>query len=104
MSNYIIGSFNIQHLNNTKDFQVLARIIKEEGFDVIAIQEARSRDAVRNIVTQLNPTYWAYAYPPGNEEYAFIWKKRRLRLLDLPNDRENPQILKSYHYRRKLWY
>ncbi len=101
MSNYIIGSFNIQHLNNTKDFKVLAKIIKDEGFDVIAIQEARSRDAVRNIVTQLNPSYWAYAYPSGNEEYAFIWKRRRLRLFELPNNRENPQILKSYHYRRK---
>lgn len=101
MRNYIIGSFNIQHLNLTKDFEMLAKIIKHENFDIIAIQEARSRYAVKEIVKELNPRYWDYAFPTDNEEYAFIWRKRRLRLLELPNNRENPQVLRSYHYRKK---
>lgn len=99
MSDYVIGSFNIQHLNNTKDFDVLAKIIKDENFDIIAIQEARSRTAVDYIVKKLNSSYWDSAYPKGNEEYAFIWKKRRLRLLELPDNRQNPQIASGYHYR-----
>lgn len=37
MSDYTVGSFNIQHLNYTKDFEKLAEIIKTEGFDVNAI-------------------------------------------------------------------
>lgn len=102
MSDYTVGSFNIQHLNYTKDFEKLAEIIKTEGFDVIAIQEARSRDAVRYIVKELGERYWDYSFPLGNEEYAFIWKKRRLRLIELPNNKENPQIASGYHYRRSV--
>ena len=101
MRDYIIGSFNIQHLNMTKDFKTIAKIIKRENFDIIAIQESRSKLAIESIVTELNPKLWTYACPPGNEEYAFIWNKKRLRLLELPRNKENPQIINSYHYRRK---
>lgn len=102
MSDYIVGSFNIQHLNYTKDFEKLAEIIKSEGFDVVAIQEARSKGAVERLVMELNKNYWDYAFPFGNEEYAFIWKNRRIKLLELPNNKENPQIVSGYHYRKSV--
>lgn len=102
MSDYTIGSFNIQHLNYTKDFEKLAEIIKSEGFDIIAIQEARSKGAVEYLVKELNSNYWDYAFPFGNEEYAFIWKNRRIRLLKLPDNKENPQIVSGYHYRKSV--
>ncbi len=102
MSDYIVGSFNIQHLNYTKDFEKLAEIIKSEGFDVVAIQEARSKGAVERLVMELNNNYWDYAFPFGNEEYAFIWKNRRIKLLELPNNKENPQIVSGYHYRKSI--
>ena len=54
MRDYIVGSFNIQHLNNTKDFKMLAKIIKEENFDIVAIQEVRRKDSIDDIVRELN--------------------------------------------------
>ncbi len=101
MRDYIVGSFNIQHLNNTKDFEMLAIIIKQENFDVVAIQEARSKEAVERIAKNLNAIYWDSAYPKEGEEYAFIWKKRRLRLLEMPQNKENPRIENSFHYKKE---
>ncbi|MBE6027506.1 MAG: hypothetical protein E7227_02735 [Clostridiales bacterium] len=96
MTNYIIGSFNIERLNDDKDHKKIAEIIKEEQFDIVAIQEAKSRSAINKIVQHLNPTYWACSYPAGNEEYAFIWKKRRLKLWVFEDGKQNPYIDKKY--------
>ena len=100
MRDYIIGSFNIQHLNNTKDFHMLAKIIKEEDFDIVAIQEVRRKHAIDEIVRELNSRYWDSAYTSGNEEYAFIWKKRRLKKLELRGNKENPAIVNNFHYKK----
>lgn len=99
MSDYIIGSFNIQHLNNTKDFDKLAEIIEHGKFDVVAIQEARGRGAVKSIALALG-SKWDYACPRGNEEYAFIWNTMRLRLREFPKNKENPQIVRNFHPRK----
>lgn len=101
MSDYIIGSFNIQNLNNTKDFEMLAKIIRRGNFDVIALQEAHARDAIKSIASALG-TKWEYAYPRGNDEYAFIWNTMRLRLRELPNNKENPQIVRNFHPKKTL--
>ena len=101
MRDYIIGSFNIQHLNNTKDFHMLAKIIKEEDFDIVAIQEVRRKHAIDEIVRELNSRYWDSAYTSGNEEYAFIWKKRRLKKLELRDNKENPAIVNNFHYKKE---
>lgn len=50
---YTIGSFNVMKLSyqsNTeirKDYHMLAQIIKDEKFDVIALQEALSEDPIK---------------------------------------------------------
>ena len=72
MSNYIVGSFNIEKLGDAKSFEKIAQIIKEERFDIVALQEARHKAGVAAIVQHLNPTYWAYSYPIESSEYAFI--------------------------------
>lgn len=96
MSDYIIGSFNIERLNDDKEHKKIAEIIKEEQFDVIAIQEVHSKSAINTIVEYLGPRYWDYICPEGNEEYAFIWKKRRLKLWSFEDGRKNPYIAKDY--------
>ena len=64
MRDYIIGSFNIRHLNYEsdkdvkKDFDKLAKIIEKEKFDVIAIQEALSDSAIKHLKGILGENTW----------------------------------------------
>lgn len=36
---WIIGSFNLKNFSNNRDFQLIAKIIDEENFDIIGLQE-----------------------------------------------------------------
>lgn len=103
---YTLGSFNIKQFNlqfnshRSLDFRKLAEIISSEKFDVVALQEVYSELAVKHLVNTLNNfgyEKWDYCLPPnyiGHPEYAFIWQKTRLCLLDKEN---NPTLLNSYH-------
>ena len=98
---YRIGSFNMRNLglsamgqNSARDLKTIARIIREEQFDVIALQEVLSQGkaftspgfAKRSILMELGPEWdfsWADAKAendPRHEGFAFIWRKNRLRL------------------------
>lgn len=98
---YRIGSFNMRNLGlssmgqkNARDLRTIARIIREENFDVIALQEVLSQGkaftapgyAKQSILMELGPEWdfcWADAEAendPRHEGFAFIWKKNRLRL------------------------
>ena len=88
---YKIGSFNLFKFGNTekKDLNLIARIIKNENFDILAIQEAYSRDAIQSLVKMLNngSSQWDYrwASPPKSasseaEGYAFIWNTDTMEL------------------------
>lgn len=94
---YIIGSFNLLKMDfksneeTNKNFDKIANIIREENFDVIALQEIMSEMPIKQIINRLGPMYWDYVFKPStitvssdaqNEGYAFLWKKRRLRLVD----------------------
>lgn len=94
---YIIGSFNLLKMDfksneeTKKNFDKIANIIREEKFDVIALQEIIAEIAVKEIVKRLGPMYWDYVFKPSTitvskdaqrEGYAFLWKKKRLRLVD----------------------
>ena len=35
---WIIGSFNLKNFSNNRDFQLIAKIIDEENFDIIGLQ------------------------------------------------------------------
>lgn len=88
---YKIGSFNLYKFGNTekKDLDLIAKIIKNEGFDILAVQEAFSRDAIQSLVGRLNngSTRWDFrwATPPKSspteaEGYAFIWNTDTMEL------------------------
>lgn len=97
---YVIGSFNIANMNLTKDFSEIARIIRKNKFDVIAIQEVTTDNAIKNLVNTLNRMdYQTWEgvcessdsyYQHSNEWYGFVWNKKRLRLAN------EPWIVKRY--------
>lgn len=109
---YIVGSFNLLKMDfksneeTKKNFNRIADIIREENFDVIALQEVMTEMAIKEIVNRLGSMYWDYIFKPSTitvskdaqrEGYAFMWKKRRLHLVDSPNAVE---IKDEYRIRR----
>ena len=97
---YKIGSFNLRNLglaamgsSNERDLKLIARIIRKEKFDVVALQEVLSEGkaflspdyAKKSILMELgNDWDFAWADTESNldtrhEGYAFLWNKRRLR-------------------------
>ena len=113
-SPYRIGSFNIQKLGRNsmlkKDLKQIAYLIKNNGLDIVAIQEISSKEALRELLIKMDGIVLkegmsavsnardAYAFETRNwesrwakpiskvggksseEGYAFIWKKRRIEL------------------------
>ncbi len=99
---YRIGSFNLRNLGlsalgeqNERDLGLIARIIREEKFDVVALQEVLSEGkaftspgyAKKSILMELGSEWdfqWANAETQltdtRNEGYAFVWNKKRLRM------------------------
>ena len=99
---YKIGSFNLKNIGlralgneSERDLKKIAEIIREEKFDVVALQEVLSEGkafisphfAKKSIMMELGPDWdfqWANAETSladtRNEGYAFVWNKRRLRM------------------------
>ena len=116
---YIIGSFNLRDFNFSnktnegedikRDFGKIAEIIAMENFDVIALQEVNSREAVGYLVSELNKKYKSsdkeYDFKVGEdmprpsgskdiEQLGFIWNTKRLRLSKVKNN-YNPRYYQS---------
>ena len=116
-SEYCIGSFNLKDFNvkkdkssnnsnPPKDIKTVADIIISEEFDVVALQEINSKEALNELVKTLNSRrgIWGFqCFYEGrfgenmpnqvgrdSERYAFIWNSRRLRLVDLGDNGQNP--------------
>ncbi len=72
---------------NPPDLVSIARIIKEGGFDVVAVQEVqRQGQVVERLRRQLNEP-WRHAVTEAtgnNERYAFLYRADRVELLDVP--------------------
>ena len=98
---YKIGSFNLRNLGlsamgngNSRSLRTIARIIRDQGFDVVALQEVLSQGkafmsedyAKKSILMELGPDWdfsWADAgseNDPRHEGFAFVWRKSKLRL------------------------
>ena len=112
---YRIGSFNLCNFNYGKnedgyfkDFEKIAEIIRENNFDIVALQEIRSESAGKRIIdfSNNNPLMnrldrsgfnygFCYGYSQSNsthgEGYAFIWNKRTMKLKEIKN-KQNPVI------------
>lgn len=116
-----IGSFNLRNIglaalsdNSSRDIEKIAEIIRNEEFDIVALQEVLSdgkaifyeKYAEKTILWNLGQDWsfaWADAETAGadkrHEGYAFVWNTRRMRLstikLDDGTERVfNPRICK----------
>ncbi len=122
---YKIGSFNMHNLGvsalsktSKRNLAKIAEIIRNEEFDVIALQEVLSegkaftyeRESIKkSILWELGgEKTWGFEWADASaqdasqrgEGYAFLWNKRRLRLATTPLEngtvREfKPQMLKG---------
>ena len=114
---YRIGSFNVRNLNypvskdGKRSFDTIATIIKNENFDVIALQEVLS-DKVWEQLKMYLGTDWQFSWerPPQyfgeaksdsrGEGYAYIWNTKKLDLIEIDVDGHTrkflPRIWKQY--------
>ncbi len=112
---HIIGSFNLRDFNFAnkssdgteeelkRDFEKIAKIIIEEKFDVVALQEINAKSPLKYLTSILNkyknikreyecvfgtdmPNLSGSKDP---ERYGFIWNRKRLRLLKVQKN-NNP--------------
>ncbi len=121
---YKIGSFNMHNLgfsslssNNPRDLKTIARIIKDEKFDIVGLQEVLSEGKAfiapsnfkNNIIMELGgPNEWGFEWAdagnkdfefsssdPRGEGYAFVWNKKRIKLCETKYIRHDGQIIKA---------
>lgn len=109
---YRIGSFNLRDFNFrnisfdhqeklNRNFELIADIIVQESFDVVALQEINSLIALKHLTQLLNmrkSPFREYEFDYGEnmpthskdvERYGFIWNSKRLKLLKTPKN-NNP--------------
>lgn len=94
-----IGSFNLYKMSYqkdnkiAKDYEKIARIIKETDFDILAVQEVLTdgskyiKSPLEHLIDKLGSDTWDYIWKAPKsksvqaaEGYAFIWNKTRFRL------------------------
>jgi endonuclease/exonuclease/phosphatase family metal-dependent hydrolase len=86
-----IATWNLRKFSdreqNPPDLVTIARIVKDNAFDVVAIQEVQQQGQVaQKLRRQLNePWRVAVTEQTGNHErYAFLYRSDRVELLDTP--------------------
>ncbi len=91
-----------------KSFENIAAIIRKENFDVIALQEVLSEQALKELLRHLGPTWegrWEFPHKSASsaaEGYAFLWNSRTMGLTVNDYGKEfEPRILNQYRIDRK---
>ncbi len=100
---YRIASFNMYKFSFQsdneirKDIMKIAGIIRQEAFDIVAMQEVMNPNAMQLLQTALNPMVWGYTWKQpiahgvrnilerenySSEGYAFLWNKKRIKLVE----------------------
>lgn len=112
MHTYRIASFNAYKYstNSSKSIEMIAKIIKDNEIDILAIQEIYSKAAMQRIVQQLNSSHWEGKWGTPNsksataaEGYAFIWNKDRISLSsNRSGKRFEPVVHNQYPHRDGL--
>ena len=114
---YKVGSFNVRNLNfasngdSRRSYETISQIIKDECYDIIALQEILS-PYVWSILKQYLGSDWRFAWEQPNqyfgnqqgdrrgEGYAYIWNSRRIDLVSENINGDDrifqPRIWKQY--------
>ena len=107
---YKIGSFNCLNfgVGTTKDVKKFAEIISGEGFDIIALQEVKGKQALSRILDALRNSSrinWRGMADAVVNDYAFIWNADKFELANASEggiERQYyPRIYKQYRIDRK---
>lgn len=134
---YKIGSFNLKNIgdsalktNHDRNLSKIAEIIRNEQYDIVALQEVLSKGNAFTAVTEQNKkailmelggeSAWGFtwAHAEGysdrrNEGYAFIWNKKRIKLstyerftlFGIVKEEFKPQMIgTNYNLARKVYY
>lgn len=86
-----IGSINMYKFSYQKDDEIakeldkIISLIKEEEFDIIALQEVLNEASVKNMIRQMPNWDYVWQAPTSRsqqaaEGYAFIWNTKRFRI------------------------
>lgn len=86
--NVKIGSFNClnfgRNSSNKKDVDLIAKIIRNENFDIIALQEIKHPEVVEYITQKLNmgnsKGVWKGYADKEENDYAFLWNEKSIVL------------------------
>ena len=115
---YKIGSFNMYKFHAfesddeiRKDLKKISNIIYEEAFDIVALQEIFSEQAMNRLIKELGNNWDGRWESPKSyssqaaEGYAFIWNKRNIKLAESQSSEgkrtSEPRIYNQYKVDRK---
>lgn len=95
---YIIGSFNVRSLRTCSPSH-LARIIIDERYDILAIQELNKPDALRSFLKHSLPDYYVGYSDDKMWEFGYIWNSKRFRECSKDN---RPDVFNQYSSSNQL--
>jgi endonuclease/exonuclease/phosphatase family metal-dependent hydrolase len=102
---YTIGSFNMRHFSGigTHDLNIIAEIIRDGSFDIVALQEVKRPEAVTYLLNANRLPNWSgeHAYTgegkSGEFGLAFLWNTKRIRpVLKDSNNRTRKRNILQY--------
>lgn len=87
---YKIGSFNCLNFGSGRceKAHLIAKIIAEEKFDIVALQEVKNYGALKLLLSALKNygKHWDGACDEwGSADYAFVWNTKRVQLIHVKN-------------------
>lgn len=113
-----IGSFNMYKFSYRSDKEIkkniktIVDIIEKENFDILAMQEVFSADAIENLLMpQLGKKAWDSCWDQpksnsiqANEGYAFLWKKNKFRLATDMGKGADPTFAKPKDFMPRIYH
>lgn len=101
---YIIGSFNVHDFSefSKRNDGLMAEIVRNEKFDLIALQEILAEGAAKRLLRALGPGWEGWQMCPLSfsakkaKGYAFLWNSRRLGIARDGKPSGEPFIYSQY--------
>lgn len=98
-----IGSLNCLNFglgsSGKKDIDLMRRIILEEKFDIVALQEMKGPLALAQLMNKL-PNYWNGVSESEVNDYAYIWNTKRVELAHTKLDNGQIRVFKPHIYKQ----